>query len=214
MAPRIFSQKIYINNKPLILTNSAEHYMDIHTKAHGYLFLTGAFPRNFRMAQTHLEKHRSLGAIIEDISIEALQQELAKTYVAIEAAGGVVSNPDGGVLMIYRRGKWDLPKGKLDDNESIEDCAKREVMEETGIPQLKIVDKIGETFHVYTQGADDILKTTHWYRMNTENDFELTPQKEENILEAKWIAEKKLCHYIHQTYDAVKEVLKASGKRW
>jgi 8-oxo-dGTP pyrophosphatase MutT (NUDIX family) len=214
MANKIFVQKIYVNNKPLVLTNSAEHYMGLNAQAHGYLFLTGAFPRNFRMAQTHLEKQRSIGAIIEDISVEALQQELAKTYVSIEAAGGVVSNPDGGVLMIYRRGKWDLPKGKVDDGEAIEDCAEREVMEETGLPQVEIVDKIGETYHVYTQGVADILKTTHWYNMTTKNSFELTPQKEENILEAKWIAEKKLGHYMHQTYDAVKEILKASGKKW
>ena len=162
---KIYTQKIYINNKPLILTNSAEQYIAEHTLAGGYLFLTGAFPRNFRMAQKHLEKSRTIGAIIEDISIEALQKELHKAYKPIEAGGGVVTNPGGEVLMIYRRGKWDLPKGKRDEGEAIEDCAEREVIEETGLPEVKMGSKIGETYHVYTQGNADLLKTTHWYRM-------------------------------------------------
>src|SRR5690349_1828934 len=104
----IFSRKIYINNRPLILTNSAEQYIMKHSIAAGYLLLTGAFARNFRLAQQHLYGPRSLGVIIEDISIDALIKGLKETYEPIEAAGGVVSNPDGGILMIYRRGKWDL----------------------------------------------------------------------------------------------------------
>lgn len=210
----IFVRKIYINNKPLILTNSAEKYITDNPLASGYLLLTGAFGRNFRQAQKHLANIRSMGAIIEDISVEALLEGLNEAYEPIEAAGGVVVNPDGGVLMIYRRGKWDLPKGKRDDGESIEDCAVREIIEETGLPELKIVDKICETFHVYAQGGVELLKTTHWYNMKSKKSFELHPQKEENILEARWVAEKKIGMYMHQSYEAVKEVLRASGKQW
>jgi len=211
---KIYTQKIYINNKPLILTNSAEQYMAEHTMAGGYLFLTGAFPRNFRQVRKHLEKSLTIGAILEDISIEALQKELKKAYQPIEAGGGVVTGPGGEVLMIYRRGKWDLPKGKRDDGEAIEACAEREVIEETGLPELEIGHKICETYHVYTQGTTDLLKTTHWYHMQAKETFELHPQKEENILEAKWIPEAKLGMYMYQSYDAVKEVLLASGKMW
>lgn len=211
---RIYTRKIYINNKPLILTNSAEQYITEHTLASGYLLLTGAFPRNFRMAQKHLEKGRSIGAIIEDISVETLQRELSKAYKLVEAGGGVVTNPEGEVLMIYRRGKWDLPKGKRDEGEALEACAEREVIEETGLPQVETGSKIGETYHVYTQGTADLLKVTHWYHMHTKEAFELHPQEEENILEAKWIPEAKLGMYMYQSYDAIKEVLVASGKRW
>ncbi len=210
----VFVRKIYINNKLLILTNSAEKYIAENPIASGYLLLTGAFSRHFRQAQQHLGQLRSLGAIIEDISVAALLEELNKVYEPIEAAGGVVVNPDGGVLMIYRRGKWDLPKGKRDDGESIEDCAVREIIEETGLPELKIVDKICETFHVYAQGGVELLKTTHWFNMKSKKSFELHPQKEENILEARWVAEKKIGLYMHQSYEAIKEVLRASGKRW
>lgn len=210
----IFSRKIYINNKPLVLTNSAKDYVTKHPVAKGYLSLTGAFPRNFRLAKNHVNSITGLGAIIEDISVAALLKELSEAFEPIEAAGGVVSNPEGGVLMIYRRGKWDLPKGKKDEGENIEDCAVREVIEETGLPKLKIVDKICETYHVYTQGGTELLKTTHWYNMKTEKAFELFPQKEENILEARWVAEKKLGLYVHQSYEAIKEILNESGKKW
>lgn len=209
-----FVRKIYINNRPLILTNSADQYIATRPIAAGYLLLTGAFSRNFRQAQKHLAALRSLGVIIEDISVEALIKELNEAYAPIEAAGGVVSNPDGGVLMIYRRGKWDLPKGKRDDGEAIEACAVREVMEETGLPALTLGDKICETYHVYAQGGTELLKTTHWYHMKTDKAFELHPQKEENILEARWVAEKKLGNYVHHSYEAIKEILAESGKKW
>ena len=108
------AQKIYYNNKPLILTDNGPAYIERHAIAKGFEFYTGAFPRNFRLAFEHLDKLRTLGVIIEDHSVTALWQELEKIYQPIDAGGGVVVNENGGVLMIYRRGKWDLPKGKLE----------------------------------------------------------------------------------------------------
>lgn len=209
-----FCRKIYINNKPLILTNIAEQYIAQNPIAAGYLFLSGAFVRNLKLAQKHLERGLSLGVIIEDISVDSIEQMLQQQYKQIEAGGGVVSNEDGDVLMIFRRGKWDLPKGKKDDEETVEQCATREVMEETGLENLKLNKKIGETYHVYTQGIKDLLKLTHWYHMSASKKSPLHPQKEENIIEAKWIAENKLGLYMHQSYEAIKEVLLLSGKNW
>src|SRR6476646_10094607 len=122
-----FVQKIYYNNKPLILTNDSKEYMRGHPLAEGYLSFVGAFPRNFRLAFEHLDKPRTLGAIIEDESQKSLKQELHNLYSPIDAAGGVVINEQDAVLMIYRRGKWDLPKGKCDEGEEIAECALREV---------------------------------------------------------------------------------------
>ncbi len=209
-----FEQKIYINNKPLIITNIAEQYISQHPIAAGYLFLSGAFRRNLTMVQKHLERNLSLGAIIEDISVPSLQNMLRESYLCIEAGGGVVHNEDGDVLMIFRRGKWDLPKGKRDEGESIEACAMREVMEETGLAQLKLHHRIGETFHVYTQGAKDMLKQTYWFEMSASKSAILQPQQSENIMVAKWIPEKKLGLYMHQTYDAIREILIKSGRSW
>src|ERR1041384_5510821 len=127
----LFAQKIYFANKPLILTNESATYIREHPVAAGYKYFKGAFPRSFRLAFEHLNHPRSLGAIIEDLSPSALQYQIHQLYKPVDAAGGVVENEHGGVLMIYRRGKWDLPKGKRDDEEDMSRCALREVSEET-----------------------------------------------------------------------------------
>lgn len=143
-----FEQKIYYNNKPLILTNDVHEYKAGHPISAGYISFTGAFSRNFRLAFQHLEKIGTLGAIIEDISPASLQKELHALYEPIDAGGGVVENEAGDILMIYRRGKWDLPKGKRDDGEDIAQCALREVAEETGLQQLQLGEKICDTYHI------------------------------------------------------------------
>lgn len=209
----LFAQKIYYCNKPLILTNDAAGYIKDHPLAAGYLSLTGAFPRSFRLAFEHLNKNRSYGVVIEDISPKALQQELHKLYEPIDAAGGVVHDESGNVLMIYRRGKWDLPKGKLDDGEDIAECALREVTEETGLHQLTLGDKICDTWHIYSQYNKNLLKRTAWYHMQGSAAEQLVPQAEENILEARWITSEELAPVLRKTYDAIKEVLQKAGDR-
>ena len=209
-----FAQKIYYNNKPLILTNDRASYVKTHPIAEGFLAFTGAFPRHYRLAFEHLSKLTSLGAIIEDISERALKEELYTLYEPVDAAGGVVMNEEGKVLMIYRRGKWDLPKGKRDDGEDIAYCALREVSEETGLKKLELGDKVCDTFHVYAQNNQNLIKCTTWYKMLGTNKEALIPQKEENILEAKWIEEKELAPVVFKSYEAIKEVLKEAGLKW
>lgn len=208
-----FERKIYCNNKPLILTNSAEQYMLQHPDTAGYLFLKGALPRNFRIAQKLLNSAEGTGALIEDTDVDALKAGLKSVFLPVEAAGGVVSNPQNEVLMIYRRGKWDLPKGKRDDGEQLSECALREVREETGLPEaLHLGDKICTTYHVYAQDDREMLKTTHWYQMDVPQPYLLTPQEEEDILEAKWVNEQLQAQYLDQSYHAVREVLEAWRK--
>ncbi len=209
-----FVQKIYYNNKPLILTNDSASYIKAHPVAAGYLPFTGAFPRNYRLAIDHLDKPRTLGAIIEDLSPKSLQAQLHQLYTPIDAAGGVVKNEKGNVLMIYRRGKWDLPKGKRDEGEDMAECAVREVSEETGLKRIKLGEKICDTYHVYAQNRKNLLKRTAWYHMNASEKETLAPQAEENILEARWIEENELGPLAFKTYDAIKEVLHEAGLSW
>jgi 8-oxo-dGTP pyrophosphatase MutT (NUDIX family) len=209
-----FAQKIYYNNKPLILTNDAREYKASQPLSSGYISFTGAFSRNFRLAFQHLDKVGTLGAVIEDISPASLQKELHALYEPIDAGGGVVENEAGDILMIYRRGKWDLPKGKRDEGENIADCALREVSEETGLQQLQLGEKICDTYHIYSQKKQNLLKCTTWYKMKGTSKETPTPQAEENILEAKWIATKELKPLMYKSYDAIREVLQQSGVSW
>lgn len=111
---------------------------------------------------------------------------LAETFEPITAAGGVVFNAEGKILWIFRRGKWDLPKGKADEGETMEQTALREVQEECGVQQLTAERYLGHCYHIYGLKKGKLaFKTTHWYRMHT-RDTEFTPQTEEDITEIRF----------------------------
>lgn len=209
-----FAQKIYINNKPLILTTDARAYIAEHPVAEGYIYFEGAFPRHFRLALQHIGKAGTLGAIIEDFSPESLQEELHELFTPIDAGGGVVTNEHNQVLMIYRRGMWDLPKGKCDEGEEIDACALREVSEETGLQKLKLGEKICDTYHVYSQNKQNLLKRTAWYKMKGTVKEEPVPQAEENIQEVRWVKNEDLPLIVFKSYEAIREVMQKAGVKW
>ncbi len=128
----------------------------------------------------------------------------------IIAAGGIVTNPDNDILFIFRRGKWDLPKGKLDEGESIEQCAVREVEEETGLKEIHLKELIGITKHEYFDKwvNEEVIKETHWYKMSIETDQVLIPQTEEDILEIKWVPINELDFYLANSYSNIVEIVK------
>jgi 8-oxo-dGTP pyrophosphatase MutT (NUDIX family) len=129
----------------------------------------------------------------------------------IIAAGGIVVNPNKEMLWIFRRGIWDLPKGKLDLNETIEGCALREVMEETGISNLVLGDLILKTTHRYHDiyFNSEVEKTTYWYKMSIDQLQDGIPQIEEDIEAIAWVKKEDLAPYLAKTYDSIKEVMEA-----
>jgi len=129
----------------------------------------------------------------------------------IIAAGGIVMNPNQEILWIFRRGFWDLPKGKLDPNETIEACAVREVMEETGISHLVLGELILKTTHQYHDKYlnKEVEKMTYWYAMITDTIQDGKPQTEEDIEAIAWVKKADLAPYLAKTYDTIKEVMEA-----
>ena len=127
----------------------------------------------------------------------------------IMAGGGVVVNEKNQVLFIYRRKKWDLPKGKLDPGEDIKACAIREVMEETGIRNLTIGNLIIVTTHSYEENGMNMQKETHWFEMkaSTVDNSTLTPQLEEDIEKIEWVSLENLEEYLSETYTNIQQVL-------
>ena len=127
----------------------------------------------------------------------------------IIAGGGVVVNEKNQVLFIYRRKKWDLPKGKLDPGEDIKACAIREVMEETGIRNLTIGNLIIVTTHSYEENGLNMQKETHWFEMksSTVDNPILTPQLEEDIEKIEWVSLENLEEYLSETYTTIQQVL-------
>jgi 8-oxo-dGTP pyrophosphatase MutT (NUDIX family) len=128
----------------------------------------------------------------------------------IIAGGGLVLNDEGGLLMIFRRGKWDLPKGKLDPGETIEQCAVREVIEETGLKKVEHGELIGITYHAYFDPylKEDVTKESHWYAMRARGEQMLVPQTEEDITEIKWVSGDDLAKCLENSYANVVEIIK------
>jgi len=137
--------------------------------------------------------------------------DILRHYKVIVAAGGLVQNSKGEFLFIFRNGRWDLPKGKLEPEEKIEDAALREVSEETGISKLKLRDYIVDTYHVYNLGNSTILKVSHWFNMTCKGNEPLVPQLNENITMAKWIPKEQLDEILQNTYDTIREVFRDAG---
>ena len=134
------------------------------------------------------------------------------SYTIIEAAGGLVQNSQGEYLMIFRNGKWDLPKGKCEAGESAEQTALREVQEECGINQLRPGKLLTITYHTYTLHDAEILKRTYWYSMKYEGcESEFNPQIEENIELAKFISVNEIRNECFKCcYDSIKVVFAAA----
>ena len=102
------------------------------------------------------------------------------------AGGGMVFNKHSEILFIKRNGKWDLPKGKLEKKETIEECAIREVSEETGCQNLILGDLITITYHIFKRGGKFKLKETYWYKMTSDYEGPLEPQPSEGIKKVRW----------------------------
>ena len=167
----------------------------------------------------------------EDVSIRALvamfeaSQSLSRIYIPtdntewmyrrvcaefreVDAAGGLVSNRRGDYLLIQRSGLWDLPKGHREADEDIRETALREVQEETGVDQLELRDLICVTDHCYLRGGVWHLKHTWWYDMLYTDPVNLTPQREEDITRAAWVARSSLPPYLKNTYPSIQEVFR------
>lgn len=133
---------------------------------------------------------------------------LQEHFRVIYAAGGLVRNEHKAYLFIYKKNYWDLPKGKVDENEKAEEAAIRECTEETGIKDLKIVKNLGVTYHVFYQKKEWVLKITQWFLMYTKDSGLLQAQTEEGIEKAEWMSREDICEKVlTNTYLSIREVL-------
>ena len=140
----------------------------------------------------------------EDFSL--LEEKLRDEYRLIKAAGGLVLNDNKESLFIFRRGIWDLPKGKLDEGETIDACAIREVEEETGISNTLMDKFLLNTYHFYEENGQSILKETCWYLMNSPGIQVLVPQAEEQITAIKWAGADSIIEILSESYPMIREV--------
>ncbi|WP_298480732.1 NUDIX hydrolase [uncultured Maribacter sp.] len=188
--------KVFVNELPLILTNKISDTTDGE-----YFLLNGTA---IQEAIDALSKKKLTKAYIYHPNKEEILKKFTDKIPLVVAAGGVVTNKKGKVLFIYRNDKWDLPKGKLDKGETIEECAIREVEEETGVKNLKIENFLKTTYHVFKRNNKYKLKEVHWYAMKTNFKGDLIGQKEEGIEKVKWKGPKKIQKALQNSYINIK----------
>jgi 8-oxo-dGTP pyrophosphatase MutT (NUDIX family) len=200
--------KIYINDTPIFLMNTQDNRELLPSSENILIAKYLGKPKYLLTYIDMLEKSKKFDAVVlHSENYEKLVEDFKGLYKIIEAAGGVVFNDKNEILMIYRLQIWDLPKGKIDDGETPEATAVREVEEETGINNIQIGPLITKTYHTYKNGKRKrILKRTYWYRMETK-DQKLIPQAEENIEIAEWILLEKFLSEKRKAYRSIMEVL-------
>ena len=145
---------------------------------------------------------------IQSEDTEKTYKTICGEFLEVNAGGGLVSNRRGDYLLICRNGLWDLPKGHQDPGEDISETALREVREETGINDLELRGLICITDHCYRRNGIWHLKHTWWYDMLYTDPTDLTPQTEEDIAKAAWVAKSSLPPYLLNTYPSIQEVFR------
>ena len=173
---------VYVGNKPIILTSEIKK------------------ETNFKSFLLKTVKIEEVIQLLNTTSLEAVHlihknpKKLLKLFCdllpCVVAGGGKVYNEKQELLYIFRDGKWDLPKGKTEKNESIETTAIREVEEETGVANLEITKTLPITYHIFKRNGNYKIKITHWFEMTTNYDGKLVPQENEGITKVAWLDQK------------------------
>ncbi|GAB0156301.1 NUDIX domain-containing protein [Chryseobacterium sp. Alg-005] len=170
--------KVFVNEKKLLLSKQSENL----EKTLRYENVTSLEIALDLLENTSVKELNVFGEHLDEI-----WSDFQKLFRIIEAAGGIVSNPDQEILFIRRLGKWDLPKGKMEKGESREESAVREIEEETGLKNVELKRFINTTYHIYVErNGEKILKCTHWFDMNFNGEDTSKPQIEEGITEVAW----------------------------
>lgn len=194
--------KVFVNEKPLFLTN------EIHKETDFQLFLLESVDIE-QLVIKMFSNQISKAYLYHPDEKEILKKLKEKIHVS-KAGGGLVYNKRGEVLFIFRNGKWDLPKGGIEKGEDIENTAIREVEEETGVKNLKIIKKLEKTYHIFKRNGSPRLKITHWFEMETDYDGKLYPQKEEGIKKAVWLSPSKVTEALTNSYENIKLLFETS----
>ena len=205
--------KIYFNDKPLFLCNDIDETIQPIIHHDDAVFIdeldshaVKTMIHEMQMPQVHA------GVYFHNV-LEELIKEFTKKFSVVKAAGGLIENKKKDILMIFRRGRWDFPKGKLDKGETLEACAIREVEEETGLRNIKLLGPLTITYHTYHEGTKFILKESHWFRMQVTTEQKLVPQTNEDIQQIQWVNLKDLEKYLKNSYPMISDIIETYFKK-
>ena len=189
--------KVFVDDKPIIITSSTEKVKNYPV----YILKNSVIEELIYK----LKNEKINGIILFTENLEKDWVFFLSKFKVISAAGGLVLNPKKEILFIYRNGVWDLPKGRIEKGETIETAAIREVEEECGIFNLRVIQPLETTYHIYYQNGIK-LKKTYWFLMNSDYSKALIPQREEGITEAVFKNNIEVQTALNNTYGNIKIV--------
>lgn len=194
--------KVFIQNRPIFFISAKE------IEKYNGIFVREKFAITDKVELTelltHLPNHHFLHVICENP--EVTLSLFFENYTKIEAAGGIVRRKEK-YLFIKRNGIWDIPKGKLELNETPEEGASREIEEECGIKGLHLQSHILTTYHTYDYKGVPTLKKTYWYGFDYDGPKQGTPQTEEGITKIVWKKKDELNKILENTYASIADVI-------
>lgn len=199
--------KIYFGDAPLYLSSVIDDTLNNIIHHDDGIFMDDFSHQGMKSMIHEMKLSGKHGGVYLYHDVEALFQEFKRNFTIISAGGGIIRNEKQELLMIFRRGKWDFPKGKLENGESIETCAQREVEEECGIKLSGSINPFTKTYHVYDEFGKHILKETHWFLMEAQSNQALVPQIEEEITAIEWVASNQLDIKLRNTYSQIRDLV-------
>lgn len=191
--------KVFVGDKPIVLTSEVEKETDFKN----YLLDTvniGKVVRDLRNSQ--LKEVRLIHK-----NPDKLLSKFLKKLPNVIAGGGKVYNERGEVLFIFRNDKWDLPKGKAERKETIEETSIREVEEETGVEGLEITKPLETTYHIFKRNGRHRIKITYWFEMKTRFKGKLYPQEKEGITKVEWLNRKETVKALENSYANIRTLV-------
>lgn len=201
--------KIYFDNRPLFLCNDVDAALQPYLHHDDVVFIDELNSSAVKSMIHEMQSPRVHAGVYFHMDLEELKKAFFKKFTHIYAAGGFVQNEKNEVLMMFRRGKWDLPKGKLDKSESMEQCAIRETEEETGLKNIKLISPLTTTYHTYHEGSHFVLKESVWFKMKVSGNQMMIPQAEEDISKLEWVSKTDIKKYLPDSFLSVQDVLEA-----
>lgn len=202
--------QVFINEHLILLTDASNSFTEENADFDSFTEMKQLDIEELQLVINWLfvEQEARYKVVLSAKNIANLWNDFLASFQLIEAAGGLVKNESNQLLMIYRLNKWDLPKGKIEKGEGIQEAAIREVEEECGVKGLTIVDELAPTFHMYVHKENKVLKKTHWFSMNCSDSSALKPQEEESIEAVEWVNQGQLPSKIAESYASLKPLLK------
>lgn len=201
--------KIYFGEKPVYLCDALNDEIDEIRHHPDAIYIDELSGSAIKSLFHEINKPEFHAGIIHHHDFEKLKSTFFKFFKIIQTGGGVIEDNTGRILLIFRRGKWDLPKGKLNKNETVEQCAVREVMEETGLQSVQLLSFMTMSYHTYKEFGKHILKESYWYRMKADESEQLVPQTEEDITEIRWVEKNDLEKYYSNSFETIRSILEA-----